>query len=93
MNETDPSNFPDIEIPKNLTAPPDPGAQNLGVQNLVFPFCLTFNGQPWQTIPVAAPSVQAAALTVDQLVRTLNATAVRLGYPPNCISAASGACN
>ncbi len=57
-----------------------------------FQFCLRFNGQPWQTIVVAAPSPELAALTVSQIVQLINDQLVRMGYPPNLCTASSGSC-
>jgi hypothetical protein len=62
------------------------------VQMIPFPFCLLFNGKPWQTIIVAAPSPELAALTMEQYVQLKNAELVNAHYPPNMCSARSGAC-
>jgi hypothetical protein len=93
MSDIDLSTFPNIEIPSNLSSHGSQEPQELSVQLIPFPFCLAFNGRAWQTIIVSAPSVQAAVVTMDQLVQTVNTTLERLGYPPNICSSASGACN
>ncbi len=62
------------------------------IQAVSFPYCLQFNGQPWQSIVVAAPSPELAAVTVSQIVQLINDELVKMGYPPNLCSAVSGSC-
>jgi hypothetical protein len=83
-----------IDVPDSLTAATDENGQALdsAVQMIPFPFCLTYQGSAWQqTIVVAAPSPEAASLTLSQLVQRLNAQAASMGYPPG-YAGASGAC-
>jgi len=90
MPDIDFENFPsDIEIPAQLVSS---DAEDLAQQNIVFQFCLLFMGRSVQTVPVAAPSPEEAALTMRQFVDQINAGLERMGYPPNCCSMASGAC-
>ena len=90
----DTSVFPaDVEIPAGLTADEDRGGQNAGVQMLQFSFCLLFAGRAWVSIPVAAPSPEGAAATMDQFVgQVLNPQLARMGYPPDICSWRAGAC-
>lgn len=83
----------DVNIPSDLTADLSTQPQPMDtVQMLPFPFCLLFNSKPWQTITVAAPSPELAALTIEQFVQLINETLVKRGYPPNMCSARSGSC-
>jgi hypothetical protein len=45
-------------------------------------FCLSYNSAPYMPIKLAAPSPDAAAVTMNQLVARLNAIAPGLGYQP-----------
>jgi hypothetical protein len=63
-----------------------------GAQNISSQFCLQFNGRPWTTITVAAPSPELALLTVNQIVQRVNEVLVQAGYPPNLCTAALGSC-
>jgi hypothetical protein len=85
---------PGIDIPDSLTATTDESGQALdtAVQMIPFAFCLTFQGAYGQTITVAAPSPEAAALTMGQFVQLKNAVAVSMGYPPG-YAATAGACS
>ena len=65
---------------------------NSGAQNISAQFCLQFNGRPWTTITVAAPSPELAMLTVNQIVQRINDLLVRAGYPPNLCTAILGSC-
>jgi hypothetical protein len=93
MSTPDLSDFPDVDLPSNLTADGDSQAQDTGVQLIPFPFCLLFASRPWVTLTVAAPSPELAAATMDQFVwQVLNPKLAQLGYPPNICSWRSGAC-
>jgi len=72
--------------------PADTTDGTTAIQTISFPFCLQFNGRPWQSIIVAAPSPELAALTVSQVVQLINEQLVRMGYPPNLCTAVSGSC-
>ena len=88
------SSFPtDVDLPSDLTAGEDADGADASDQMISFPFCLQFAGRPWTTIPVAAPSPELAAATIDQFVnQVLNPKLVQMGYPPNICSWRSGAC-
>jgi hypothetical protein len=62
-----------------------------GEQNLPFLFCFRFNGRPWTTMPVFAPSPSEAAISAANLVAKLNAVAPLKGFPP-LFDAVAGAC-
>jgi hypothetical protein len=65
---------------------------NLDAEQLLsVPFCVAYEGRPRWTIVVAAPSPEAAFLTVDQFVAVLNSIAPSLGFLPR-FSATLGAC-
>ena len=85
--------FPtDIDVSSELSMIQEASAFDSTVSVLHFTFCLLFAERPWQTIPLDAPSAEAAALTMNQLAARLNVIAKQLGYPPNVISWRSGEC-
>lgn len=61
------------------------------VVNLPWPFCLRYNGQPYQNMTVYAPDPNSAALSFAQTVRLFNDAAVATGYPP-LFSGTAGPC-
>ena len=61
------------------------------VQNLPWPFCILYNGQPYQSQVIAAPDPDSAAITANQFVEQLNLAAQSLGFPP-LFSVTSGSC-
>lgn len=73
---------------------------SFGLDNLVeasvvlipFLFCFRFNGNPWQTMVVTAPSPETAAATAAAIVRLLNEVAPSLGHQP-LFDAVGGACS
>jgi hypothetical protein len=70
-DDHDLNEFPsDVDVPSSLTAEQS-GQLDTGETLLQFEFCIMFNGRAWFTVPVAAPSPQLAALTVDQYVRQI----------------------
>ena len=81
----------DVDLPSSLNAGE---GLTLDAETLVrFDFCVLFNGRAWFTLPVAAPSPELAATTVDQYVRqVLNPSLQALKYPPNICSWRAGAC-
>jgi hypothetical protein len=95
MPDLDLSVFPtDLDLQSSLTADAASGNLDTGLAVLQFDFCLRFNGQPWVTIPVGAPSPEAARLTMSQWVsQVANPTLVRMGYPPNMCTFSPGSCN
>ena len=54
-------------------------------------FCISYDGRPWHTIILAAPSPEAGLTTLQQLIDRLNEIAVNNGFAPR-FSAALGAC-
>jgi len=54
-------------------------------------FCLLYEALPYAPITLSAPSAEAAALTMSQLVDKLNRMAAQMGFPPQ-FSWASGVC-
>jgi hypothetical protein len=82
-----------FDVPSTLTADTSNQPQATDAEQLLqFPFCLLFNGKPWTTIVVAAPSPDLAALTMEQYVQLINAALVNAHYPPNMCTARSGSC-
>jgi hypothetical protein len=82
-----------IDVASTLTADLSNQPQQTDAEQLLqFPFCLLFNGKPWQTIIVAAPSPDLAALTMEQYVALINKALVAAHYPPNMCTARSGEC-
>lgn len=58
---------------------------------MVFQFCVLYAGKPWQTLPLAAPSPELAADTMNQIIMRVNARLVDMHYPP-AASWRSGEC-
>jgi hypothetical protein len=82
----------DVTIPDTLTADATSDQADT-VQMIPFPFCITYRGNPYKSITVAAPSPDLAATTIDGFVRLLNATLVQHGYPPDSLGWRSGNCD
>ena len=55
-------------------------------------FCLLYENTPYAPIKLAAPSPEAAAGTMSQVVDRLNRIAQQMGYPPH-FSWANGVCS
>jgi hypothetical protein len=51
------------------------GQLSTGVQLVSFPFCIRFNGRPWQSIVLSAPSPELAAQTLSSILAILNRAA------------------
>lgn len=54
---------------------PTEGQLSTGKQLVSFPFCIRFNGRPWQSIVLAAPSPELAAQTLSSILAILNRAA------------------
>ncbi len=67
------------------------GVVAVDAQNLQWPFCLRYNGRPWQSTSVSAPSPEEAADAAAAIVAFLNSRAPQLGFPP-LFSATGGLC-
>lgn len=82
-----------VDVPTTLTASQSSSGNVAATEMIQFPFCLRFAGRPWVNVPVAAPSPEDAATTMDQFVRlVLNPQLAKMGYPANICSASAGAC-
>jgi hypothetical protein len=68
----------------------DSGA--LAVTDLGWPFCLLFNGRPWQTVTWNVDSAAEAAGCMGAFTRWVNAQLARMGYPPGICTWAAGSC-
>lgn len=90
----DPNPFPTLDLPAELHA--DDGTEEVSdgpTKNLRWDFCLLFAGSAWVTLPVYAPSPEAAASTMEAFVQQVNTTLLRMGYPPNCCTWTTGPCS
>jgi hypothetical protein len=82
--------LPSIDLPTQL--PEDGASGDSTVQNLRWDFCLRFQGSPWVTLPVFAPSVPEATEIMEAWLRKFNQTMVRMGFPAGSATATAGAC-
>ncbi len=67
------------------------GVVEAAPQNLQWPFCIQYNGRPWQSTIVSAPSPEQAVDAAAAIVAFLNSRAPQLGFPP-LFSATGGLC-
>jgi len=92
-DDLDLSVFPDFDLPSSLTADSSTGNVDTGEVMLRFDFCVQFNGRPWGTVPVNAPSPELALLTMSQYMKhVLIPAMVSRGYPPSIFTFSAGAC-
>jgi hypothetical protein len=82
--------LPSIDLPTQL--PEDAASDESTVQNLRWDFCLRFQGRPWVTLPVFAPSVEEATEIMEAWLRKMNQTLVRMGFPAGSATGTAGAC-
>ncbi|WP_214323246.1 hypothetical protein [Nonomuraea sediminis] len=86
--EPDLETLPDLELPEQL---PDDAEVDL-TELPVFDVCLRFNGRPWQSLKVSAPSPEDVAVIMDNFAARINAILVQRRYPPGMCTWTHNAC-
>jgi hypothetical protein len=93
--------LPGLELPsaddfvaQEGTADPLDGFDSgtVAVTDLGWPFCLLFNGRPWQPVNWKVDTAAEAAGWMDAYTRWVNAQLVRMGYPAGICTWVSGSC-
>lgn len=101
LDSPDLDSLPGLKLPsaddfmaQEGTADPPEGFDSgtLTVTDLGWPFCLLFNGRPWQTVTWKVDTAAEAAGWMDAFTRRANAQLARMGYPPGICTWAAGAC-
>lgn len=92
--------LPSVALPATETFQEDNGAVDpeevveldFVATDLGWPFCLQFNGRPWQTLFFRADSAGEAAAWATAYTRFMDSVLVASGYPPGLCSWSTGAC-